>query len=54
MTMTTANKVTIARIAFVPLFVAEIIRYVNSGDEKDRLAAIVCFALSALGDAVDG
>jgi CDP-diacylglycerol--glycerol-3-phosphate 3-phosphatidyltransferase len=54
MTMTTANKVTIARIAFVPLFVALIIRYVNSGNEKDRLAAIVCFAVAALGDAVDG
>jgi CDP-diacylglycerol--glycerol-3-phosphate 3-phosphatidyltransferase len=52
--MTTANKVTIARIAFVPLFVALIIRYVNSGNEKDRVAAIVCFAVAALGDAVDG
>ena len=54
MTMTTANKVTIARIAFVPLFVAEIISYVNSGNERHRLAAIVCFALAALGDALDG
>ena len=52
--MTTANKVTIARIAFVPLFVAQIISYVNSGKEEHRLAAIVCFALAALGDALDG
>ena len=52
--MTTANKVTIARILFVPLFVAQIISYVNSGNEWHRLAAIVCFALAALGDALDG
>jgi CDP-diacylglycerol--glycerol-3-phosphate 3-phosphatidyltransferase len=52
--MTTANKVTIARIAFVPLFVAQIIGYVNSGNEKLRLGAIACFALAALGDALDG
>jgi len=52
--MTTANKVTLARIAFVPLFVAQIISYVNSGNEGHRLAAIGCFALAALGDALDG
>jgi CDP-diacylglycerol--glycerol-3-phosphate 3-phosphatidyltransferase len=52
--MTTANKVTIARILFVPLFVAEIIRYVNSGNEAHRLGAIVCFGLAALGDGLDG
>ncbi len=54
MTMTTANKVTLARMLFVPLFVVQIIRYVNTGNEGHRLAAIVCFALAALGDAVDG
>jgi len=52
--MTTANKVTIARMFFVPLFVAQIISFVNSGNEMHRLAAIVCFALAALGDALDG
>jgi cardiolipin synthase len=54
MTMTTANKVTLARMLFVPLFVVEIISYVNTGNEGHRLAAIVCFAIAALGDAVDG
>ena len=54
MRMTTANKVTIARILFVPLFAALIVRYVNGGREWQRLAAIVCFALAALGDALDG
>jgi len=54
MTMTTANKVTIARMLFVPLFVVQIILYVNTGNEGHRLAAIVCFAIAALGDAVDG
>jgi CDP-diacylglycerol--glycerol-3-phosphate 3-phosphatidyltransferase len=54
MTLTTASKVTLARIVFVPLFVAQIISYVNTGSEGHRLAAIVCFALAALGDALDG
>jgi CDP-diacylglycerol--glycerol-3-phosphate 3-phosphatidyltransferase len=52
--MTTANKVTIARTLFVPLFVVQVVSYVNGGIEWHRLAAIACFALAALGDAVDG
>jgi CDP-diacylglycerol--glycerol-3-phosphate 3-phosphatidyltransferase len=54
MSMTTANKVTIARILIVPLFAAQIVSYVNGGKEWHRLAAIVCFALAALGDGLDG
>src|SRR5580698_3891286 len=54
MTMTTANKITIARILLVPLFVVQIVSYVNNGKEWHRLAAIVCFALASLGDALDG
>jgi len=54
MRMTTANKVTLARILFVPLFVAQVISYVNTGNEGHRLAAIVCFGVAALGDALDG
>lgn len=54
MTLTTASKVTLARILFVPLFVVEMIAYVNGGNDWHRVAAIVCFALSAGGDAVDG
>ena len=54
MTWTTANKVTVARILFVPLFVVEILAYVNGGSEWHRIAAMICFALSAGGDAVDG
>jgi CDP-diacylglycerol--glycerol-3-phosphate 3-phosphatidyltransferase len=52
--MTTANKVTIARILIVPVFVVEVLKYVNGGSEGHRLAAIGCFALAALGDALDG
>ena len=54
MTMTTANKVTLARMLFVPLFLVQIIRYVNGGSDACRLAALACFALAALGDALDG
>lgn len=52
--MTTANKITIARMLFVPVVVVEILRYVNGGGEGHRWAAIACFALASLGDALDG
>ena len=46
--MTAANKITIARILLVPLFVALILLYVRGGEEKYRVAAIVCFAVALL------
>lgn len=52
--MTTANKVTILRILLIPVFVVELIYYVRSGNEDYRLAAILCFAVAAICDGVDG
>ena len=52
--MTTANKVTIFRILFIPAFVVEILYYYKSGDEKDRIAGLICFAVTAILDGVDG
>src|SRR5579884_2837447 len=52
--MTTANKVTILRILLIPFFVVEAIYYVRTGLEAHRLAAILCFAVAALLDGVDG
>jgi CDP-diacylglycerol--glycerol-3-phosphate 3-phosphatidyltransferase len=52
--MTTANKVTTARILLVPLFVALIVRYAGGGSESCRTGAILCFALASVGDALDG
>jgi CDP-diacylglycerol--glycerol-3-phosphate 3-phosphatidyltransferase len=52
--MTTANKVTILRILLVPFFVIELLYYLRSGNEWFRLTAILCFALAALLDGVDG
>jgi CDP-diacylglycerol--glycerol-3-phosphate 3-phosphatidyltransferase len=52
--MTTANKVTILRILLIPFFVAQVLYYVQGGNEIYRLLAMVSFALSALGDALDG
>ena len=52
--MTTANKVTILRILLVPFFVVELLYYLRSGNEWFRLTAILCFALAALLDGVDG
>ena len=52
--MTTANKITILRILLIPFFVVELIYYVRTGNELHRLAAILCFAVAAICDGVDG
>ena len=52
--MTTANKVTIARILLIPFFVVEVLYYMKSGEEIHRLLAIVVFACAAICDGVDG
>jgi cardiolipin synthase (CMP-forming) len=52
--MTTANKITITRILLVPLFVVLLVLFLRGGEEKYRVAAIVCFALAAGSDGVDG
>jgi cardiolipin synthase (CMP-forming) len=52
--MTTANKITILRILLIPFFVVETIYYVRTGNEIHRLAAILCFAVAAILDGVDG
>src|SRR3990172_7734820 len=52
--MTTANKITILRILLIPFFVVEVLYYVQTGNETHRLLAIVCFAVSAICDGVDG
>ncbi|MCS7337522.1 MAG: CDP-alcohol phosphatidyltransferase family protein [Verrucomicrobiae bacterium] len=52
--MTTANKVTIARILLIPFFVAQVLYYVRSGNEVYRLLAVLCFGICAVTDALDG
>jgi cardiolipin synthase len=52
--MTTANKVTILRIFLVPVFIVETLYYLNNGNELHRMAALVCFAIAAVLDGVDG
>ena len=52
--MTTANKITISRILLIPFFVVEVLYYVKTGNELHRLLGIVCFALAAIFDGVDG
>jgi len=52
--MTTANKVTIARILLVPFFIVQVLYYVNCGDEIYRLGALISFAVAAISDGVDG
>lgn len=52
--MTTANKVTIFRILLIPFFVVEMLYYVKTGYEIHRLLGVVCFAVAAVCDGVDG
>jgi CDP-diacylglycerol--glycerol-3-phosphate 3-phosphatidyltransferase len=52
--MTLANKITIARILLVPVFVLALLRYLGGGGEGWRWAALGVFALAALGDGLDG
>jgi CDP-diacylglycerol--glycerol-3-phosphate 3-phosphatidyltransferase len=52
--MTTANKVTIFRILLIPVFVVEVLYYVKDGNEIHHRLAILCFALAAICDGVDG
>ena len=52
--MTTANKITILRILLVPFFVAQVIYYLDEGEEIYRFWAIVSFAVAAGSDGLDG
>ena len=52
--MTTANKISIFRILLVPLFIVQVLYYVEEGIEYHRLLAILCFGIAALSDGVDG
>jgi cardiolipin synthase len=52
--MTTANKITILRILLIPLFVVEVLYFVQTGNEIHRLAALLSFAVAAILDGVDG
>jgi cardiolipin synthase len=52
--MTTANKVTIFRILLVPAFVVQLLYYFRSGDERDRVMALLIFAVASILDGVDG
>jgi CDP-diacylglycerol--glycerol-3-phosphate 3-phosphatidyltransferase len=52
--MTTANKITIVRILLIPFFVVAVLYYMKTGNEVDRLMAILAFAVAAICDGVDG
>src|SRR5205809_7275154 len=57
--MTTANKITLVRIAMIPVFVALAIYYGESTRrgaplEWQRFAAIIIFLLAAASDGLDG
>ena len=52
--MTTANKISIFRILLVPLFIVQVLYYVEEGLEYHRLLAVLCFGIAAISDGVDG
>ena len=52
--MTTANKITILRILLIPFFVVAVLYYAKTGNEVQRIAALLMFAVAAICDGVDG
>lgn len=52
--ITTANKVTIARVLLVPFFASQLLEYARGGQEWQRLLALGCFAVASASDAIDG
>jgi cardiolipin synthase (CMP-forming) len=52
--MTTANKISIFRTLLVPLFIVQVLYYVDTGDEWHRFLALLSFAVAAISDGVDG
>src|SRR4029077_13934017 len=52
--MTTATKITILRILLIPVFIVAILYYFKNGDERHRVVGLLCFAVAAILDGVDG
>ncbi len=52
--MTTANKITIFRILFVPFFITQVIYYVQEGIAYHRWLALGAFFLASVSDGIDG
>lgn len=52
--MTTANKITIGRILAIPVLVAALLYYADTGREGFRWLALISFAVAAVFDGVDG
>jgi CDP-diacylglycerol--glycerol-3-phosphate 3-phosphatidyltransferase len=52
--MTTANKITIARILMIPLFVLMAIYYGRDKEAWQRWSAVALFVIAAASDGIDG
>jgi len=52
--MTTANKISIFRILLIPVFIVELLYYLENGREWHRYAAIAAFLAAAVSDGIDG
>jgi len=52
--VTTANKITILRVLLIPVFVVEVLYYVRTNVEIHRTFGLLCFAVAAIFDGVDG
>jgi len=52
--MTTANKITIARILMIPLFVLMAIYYGRDKESWQRWSAVALFVIAAASDGIDG
>lgn len=52
--MTLANKITIARILLIPIFIVQVLYFRQTGDPGYRWVALAVFLVASLSDALDG
>lgn len=52
--MTLANKITIARILLIPVFVVFVVYHHRTGSDTHRWLALATFLLASISDALDG
>lgn len=52
--MTLANKITICRLLLIPVFMVELLYYVDTDNGWHYLTAILAFGVAAVSDGIDG
>ncbi|MDP8248344.1 MAG: CDP-alcohol phosphatidyltransferase family protein [Candidatus Tritonobacter lacicola] len=54
MALNLANRISLLRLALVPIFVASLLKYTQAGEEIYRALALAIFLLAVVSDFIDG